>query len=341
MNRRRFWQISAVLLGLTIAISAFSSPAVSAAIPWASWVPTTYTSLGWVNPAGARITGRIPNFLFTSDNGNANDTILYSELLVDSVNNTILANYIDLEEATGATFKKNPFNAPVPQGNDAARVALDAAIAQYTIVKFTGNTLWDLIEFTFEHIWNAMFPYPLWVVEKINVNAKDGGFHEAILLDYEGTSGLGLVLFVNLGVKAAILFDVGKNSPWANTVTFNASIHAFVTAFLEPLAEILHAARANQGEVIASGTPLLDGLDIKPSQSTTYLNRSAFLALANILMAAFPVPSFPFILEWNQVAIIIVIIVAIGLVIYYGLSSYSTEKKKVPESQPREQPWYS
>jgi len=294
-----------------------------------------------MNPAGARVTGRIPNFLFTSASGNANDTILYSELLRDPSNNTILASYIDLEEATGTTFKKNPFDAPVPQGTDAARAALDAAIAQYTQERFSGSTLWDLIEFTFEDIWNAMLPASLVEIESIEVRAKDDGVHKAILLDYRGISGLGLVLFVNLGVKAAILFDVGKNSPWGVTSTFNASIQAFIAAFLEPLAEILHAANVDQENVIASATPCSDGLEIRPSQSTEYLNRSAFLDLANTLMAAFVVPSFPFILEWNQVATIIAISVAIGLVIYYGISSYAKEKKKVPEGQPPEQPWYT
>ncbi|MBN2154391.1 MAG: hypothetical protein JW839_23245 [Candidatus Lokiarchaeota archaeon] len=300
-----------------------------------------------MNQGDARVTGRIPNFLFSSDGGNANDTILYSELLVDPTNDTVLANYIDLEEATGTTFKENPFESPVPQAPDAARTALDAAIAQYTAQRFTGSTLWDLIKFTFAEVWNARLPNSAVVVENIEVGVQPssggGVVHEAVLLDYGGLSGLGLVLFVNLGVKAAILFDAGQNSSWGDVGTFTSTIQPFVSAFLEPLAEILHAAGADQTSILSSDAPAAEpaSCEIRPSQATSFLSRSDFLSLAGVLMATFPVPTFPFIMGWNQIALIIVIVVAISLVIYYGISSYSKEKKKVPEGQPREQPWYS
>jgi hypothetical protein len=196
MSRRRFWQVSAVLLACAIACSAIPTPAVDAAIPWASWVPTTYTSLGWTNPPGSRAIGIIPNFLFTPADGNANDTILYSELLVDPSNNTILANYIDLEGATGTTFIANPFEEDIPQE---AETNLDTAISQYTSEHFTGTSLWELIEFTFMEVWNAQLPGSLVVVESIEVGIAGGVTHDAVLLDYGGISGLGLALFVNLG----------------------------------------------------------------------------------------------------------------------------------------------
>jgi hypothetical protein len=335
MNRRRFWHITAVLLACAITCSAIPSPAVDASIPWASWVPTTYASQGWSNPPGTRVTGRISNFLFTPVDGNANDTILYSELLVDLDNNTILANYIDLEEATGTTFIANPFDEGIPQ---ASKANIDATIAQYTAERFPGTSLWNLIEFTFMEIWNAQLPGALVSIELLKI-----GVHDAVLLDYGGIAGFGLVLFVNLGTKAAILFDAGQNSTWGTTGTFNSTIQSFVSGFLGPLAEVLHAAGIDQAHIVASTTIDPAGSEIHASQAASFLPRSTFISLAGVLMATFPVPSFPFIWQWNQIAIIIVILVAIGLVIYYGISSYSKEKKKIPApaGPPREQPWYS
>jgi hypothetical protein len=333
MNRRRFCQITTILIACAIASSGIPSPAVDAAIPWASWVPTSYTAQGWFNPSGARVTSKISNFLFTSAEGNANDTILYSELIVDPSNNTVLANYIDLEEATGAGFVANPFNEGIPK---ASKAALDAAIAVHTAERFTGSTLWDLIKFTFQDVWDSQLPGTLVSVENVKVSV-----HNAMLLDYGGYSGIGLVLFVNLGTKAAIIFDAGQNSSWGTTSTFTTTILSFVAGFIDPLAEILHAAGVDQGLIIASSSAQPATSAIHVSQSTSFLSSSEFLSLAGALMAVFPEPSFPFILQWNQIAIILVISVAIGLVIYYGVSSYSKEKKKFPEGQPREQPWYS
>ncbi len=340
MSRRRFWQATAVLFACAIAVSGIPSADVDAAIPWASWVPTSYTSMGWTNPPGTRVAGRIPNFLFSSVDGNANDTILYSELLIDSSNNTILANYIDLEEATGTTFIVNPFEEELPYSSKAT---LDAVIAQYTTERFTGTNLWELIRFTFMEIWNAQLPGSLVAVENVEVGISGVVVHDAVLLDYGGLSGLGLVLFVNLGRKAAIIFDVGQSSTWGTTGTFNSTIQSFVSGFLAPLAEVLHAAGVNQASLMASSPADPDSNVIHPSQVTSFLSRADFFTIAGALMAAFPEPSFPFIWQWNQIVIIIIIIVAIGLVIYYGISSYTKEKKKVPApaDPPREQPWYS
>ncbi len=340
MSRRRSWQVSAVLLACAIACSAIPSPAADAAIPWASWMPTNYTSLGWSNPPGARATGMIENFLFSPADGNANDTILYSELLVDANNNTVLANYIDLESATGTTYIANPFDEDIPQE---AEAALDAVIAQYTAEHFTGTSLWELIEFTFMEVWDAQLPGSLVAIETIEVGIAGGVTHEAVMLDYGGIAGLGYVLFVNLGTKAAILFDAGQNSTWNTTGTFNSSIQSFVADFLDPLADILHSVYIDQGTILASGSIDRTFGAIRTEQSASFLSRASFLTLAGALMATFPEPTFPYIMQWNQIAIIIVIIVAIGLIIYYGISSYAKEKKKVPApaGPPREKPWYT
>ena len=208
-------------------------------------------------------------------------------------------------------------------------------IAQHTDEHFTGTTLWELVKFTFTELWNELLPGSFVTTEIVDL-----GVHEGVLLGYGGIAGLGHVCFVNLGTKAAILFDVGLNSSWGVTSTFTSSVQAFVAAFIAPLAGILHVASIDQTSILASSTIGPASSPIQPSQAASFLSRSSFLSIAGVLIEAFPRPSFPYILQWNQIAIIIVLIVAIGLVIYYGLVSYSKEKKKVPESQPREQAWY-
>lgn len=334
-NQRRSRQVITMAIACAIAASAIGVQATRAAIPWATWAPTTYTMQGWSNPPGARVTGLIPNFLFSQENANANDTVLYSELIVDAANNTVLLNYIDLEGATASTYTSNPFDQAIPA---ASRATIDGLIAAWTPERFTGSTLWDLIKFTFQSVWKARMPESLVSVEIVTTSG-----HEAVLLDFEGTSGIGRVLFVNLGVKAAIMFDAGQNSAWGNVTTFTASIQAFVTGFLDPLATILHAASVDQLSIVASAAAsgIAGSSTIHASGSTSFLNRTDFLSLASWLMSAFPVPTFPFRLSWNQVVIIIAIVIAIGLVVYYGITSYASEKKKIPDNEPKERPWYS
>jgi hypothetical protein len=288
---------------------------------------------------GARVTGRVPNVIFNPINGEANDTIMYSQLLLSTSNDTMLVNYIDLANATGVGYIANPFSLAVPGAN---RPALDAAIEAYTTVLFSGSSAWDLIVFTFGEIWNKRMPGFLITVEITEISN-----HPAVLLDYGGNGALGYVAFVNMGNKIAVLFNALEASGWTSTATFNTSIQAYVTGFLEPLRDILYIAGFNQESIIGSSSPgaavpstnMITGNNstnsIAPAEigmASAYLGRDAFLSFASTLLAGIPVPEYPFLFSWNQIAIIIVIVIALALVIYYGLSSYNNEKKKVPDA---------
>nr|MDO8108705.1 hypothetical protein [Candidatus Sigynarchaeota archaeon] len=202
----------------------------------------------------------------------------------------------------------------------------------YTTTQFEGTSIWDLIEFTFLEIWNARLSGIIVDVDMLTI-----GTHRSVLLDYGGSAGLGLVALVNAGNKVAIIFNVARNSSWMNVSTFTTNIQAYVSGFLSPLREILYVAHFDQETILASSSRPVPS-SISTAQAGSYLDHTEFLNIVEAMMLDIPESSYPFILNWNQLVMIIVIILAIGLIIYYSLMSYKKEKTKIPETASRDEP---
>ncbi|HME55288.1 MAG TPA: hypothetical protein VKM55_23975 [Candidatus Lokiarchaeia archaeon] len=305
-------------------VSLLSS--ASGSIPWTSWIPNAYKNLGWTS--NANVTCRIQNPIFNPMNGSSNDTVMYSQDIVNSNNDTLLVNYIDLENATGSYFTSNPFSQSVPQSY---RSALDQEIKKYTNVTFSGSTVWDLVVFTFTEIWNERLSgFQITAIE------QEIGGHQAVLLDYGSNIGLGFIAFVDMETKIGLVFDVARESTWKNSSIFTGLIQSFVVAFLAPLEEVMYTAFFDEFSIIASSMPA-PASSISLTQETSFLNRTAFLAVVGPLMAQLPEVSWPFVLTWNQILLIIAIVGIIIVIIFYGITSYKKEKKMMPESGEHEQ----
>lgn len=294
---------------------------VNGSITWPSWIPNAYTNIGWTS--NANTTCRIQNPIFNAMNGSSNDTVMYSQDLVNANNDTLFVNYIDLENSTGSNFTSNPFSQSVPQSH---KNDLNKEIKKYTNATFSGSTVWDLVVFTFTEIWNERFSG-----FQITANELKIGGHQAILLDYGGNIGLGFIAFVNMGNKIGLVFNYARNSTWTNATIFSRSIQAFVTNFLALLREVVYAAYFDETSIIASGMTYTTN-SISIAQGQSFLNRTAFLAVVDLLMAQLSEPSYPFTLAWNQVLLIIAIIAIIIVIIVFGIQSYKKEKKTMPES---------
>ena len=316
---RRGSSITIVYFTTCCLLSLLSS--ASGSIPWPSWIPNAYKNLGWTSNANA--TCRIQNPIFNPINGSSNDTVMYSQDLVNSNNDTLLVNYMDLENTTGSRFTSNPFSQAVPQSY---RNNLDREIKKYTNTTFSGSTVWDLVVFTFTEIWNQRLPGFM-----ITASQQKIGGHQAVLLEYGGNAGLGCIAFVNMDTKIGLVFNVARNSSWKNATLFTRSIQSFVIGFLAPLREVVYSAYFDENSIIASSVPPASST-ISLVQASSFLSRADFLVIVDPLMAQLPVISWPFQLAWNQILLIIAIIGIIAVIIIYGITSYKKEQKKMPES---------
>lgn len=325
MNSHKTRSLSiAIVLAFTFIITAYATQA-SGSLTWPSWIPTTYSSLGWTCPVNGTSAKDIDNILINPANGAANMTPMYSQLILNGSGDVLLTNYIDFEAATGANLTGNIFDLPVPQD----RTELDATLAKYTQIPFTGTTLWELVVFTFENTWNAHDQAGLVLVETATI-----GQRPAVLLNYQGYGDLGYVAFVNMGNKAGLFVNIASNDSLANDTTFGTSIQQFVSGLLAPLVEITYAASFDQSSILPSGS-LVQGQSCTPAStsihpaSSLFLSQQDFLNITSALVSAIPVESFPFKFSVNQVIIVILLVVAIGVVIYFGLTSYQKQKSKI------------
>ena len=319
MHMRRGSEIMAMFFITCCLVTMLGS--ASGSIPWPSWIPSSYKTHGWTS-IETNTTCRIQNPIFNSVNGSSNDTVMYSQSLVNSNDDILLVNYIDLEESTGSHFTSNPFSQTVPQSS---KNALNQEIKKYTNATFDGSTIWDLVVFTFTEIWNCR-------LQGFMITAKEQtiGGHAAVLLDYSGNAGLGCITFVNIGTKIGLVFNVARNSTWKNATIFSRSIQAFVTGFLAPLREVVYSASFDALSIIASGmTPPRASISL--AQGSSFLDRATFLSVVDALMAQLAEPSYAFQLTWNQILLIIGIVAVVIIIICALIVPYKLEQKKLPE----------
>ncbi|MFX0102642.1 MAG: hypothetical protein ACFFCS_23955 [Candidatus Hodarchaeota archaeon] len=314
---------SKFLLGslLILVISFTMLPAGKAATTWPSWIPSPSLLDDWIVPPGGNFSSMTENILINPEFGATDDIPLYSQLLVDPSNNTLIVNYMDFEETSGVPFTGYIFDLEVPA---AYRTALNEELAHYTQIPFQGTRVWDLIEFVFLNVWNEVITGTFVEVSTLQISER-----RSILLDYEGYGGLGLVSFTDLGNKACIIFNFEQNSPWINVDTFNSTIQSFFTQYFTPLKEILHVAHFDPYEISSSSISEADS--IKPVNASLYLTQDDFLSIASTIVGNIPVPEFPYELSINEIIIVIMLGMAIFLVIYYSTTAYAKRKDQIPE----------
>ncbi|MHA1791576.1 MAG: hypothetical protein ACTSVI_02960 [Promethearchaeota archaeon] len=304
-----------ILLLTIICILPINSKATTA---WPAWIPGTENITGWTIPKGGNFTSTIENILINPENGSSNDTKLYSQLFTSTGNFSLLVNYIDFEEATGINFTADIFSLKVPL---AFKQEIANALADYTTQSFTGENMWELITFIFTQAWNNM-------IDEVIINTKLVTINKcpAVLLNYNGFGHVGHVAFINLGNKASIILDVGKNASWMNVSVFQSLIHSYLVDFLAPLKEILHLAHFNQYSIMPSGIEghfNLDGL--YPSQDTAFLDETQFLSIINNITRDIYVKEYPVQISTEQIILISLLITGIIVIIYIALTAYKKE----------------
>ncbi len=231
----------------------------------------------------------------------------------------MLVNYIDFETLTGTTLKSDLFNLPLP---DMYRQDVEAVLQGYSDEPFQGRTAWDLVVFVFQHVWNEMIP-----VGHVDVEITSIGGKNSVLLGYNGTGDLGFVSFSTMGTRAALLFNVAKDSAWTNATIFKGSIFTFVEAFLRPVKDILHAAYFNQ-------YPILSGPDspvasVVTFQGDEYMGRESFMQFAGNVLGAIPSPAFPVEVNPSQVFFTLGVCLMVAFIVYYAVTSYKKEQQRI------------
>ncbi|MHA1369633.1 MAG: hypothetical protein ACTSRA_07985 [Promethearchaeota archaeon] len=312
-----------------------------APVSWQAWIPGDDLLEDWSIPEGGNFTSTIKHLLVSPDNGESNDTTLYSQLFLGPDNNILLVNYLDFEEASGTSFTANIFDLSIPsdQIDD-----VNNEINKYTNRTFTGGTAWDLVSFIFKNVWSHFYG-------TVDMDAEDTSIssNPAIIMDFKGNFDIGLVAFVNLGNKACIAYNMANSSPWVSVTYYQENIQSLNVDFLAPVRQVMYAAQINQYSIFNSSikgfiddlppaqvvdTVTNDLLAINPSldSNLSYLEKDQFLEIMSMLVGRISVPSYPTKLSTTQIISIILIIVAIGLIIYYAISTYKKEKKKIPEA---------
>ena len=308
------------IVGLSIIFPLLPLQPTISAYQWAEWIPTNYDEKGYSNVTGGQVISTMEHLIVKPGSGASNDTVLYSELLINSNNDTILANYIDFEILTLTKLTGNIFNLKLPTQD---RDELEALLSEYTSKTFTGSTVWDLIEFVFLNIWNQISPIAATSIESRLVDGK-----RAIFLEYSSMGSLGHVSFAEIGTKAVLIFNMANDSAWTNVSYFNTTVQSYVPQFLQPLKEILHISSINQNPILYSS---IKPQQISPSGLGTILSSAQFESIAALLITAVPVPTYPFVFDVGQFVMIIIISIAIGLLVYYAINNKLKKKKHMKD----------